>query len=134
MKKIVPCLVLMLTLPFAHAAGAEVKAKSSQDSANTLMLAAPTPPQISVDDIMRWDAEKVAFDTVSRRNFELIENKVEGKVAKLTFKSKDQTCVVTLDYVGALPGKSEPRSKLDLPKGWMLSAYQCSTAQARPGN
>lgn len=83
---------------------------------------------------MRWDAENEAFAIVARRNFELIENKVDGRVAKLTFKSKDQTCVVTLGYVGALPSKTAPRSKLDLPKGWMLSAYQCSTAQPRPAN
>ncbi len=91
-------------------------------------------PQIAPDQMMRWDAEKVAFDTLARRHFKLIENKLDGRVAKLTFKSDDQTCVVTLGYVGTLPGKSEPQSKLDLPKGWMLSAYQCSTTQARPAN
>lgn len=95
---------------------------------------AQVPPQVSVDQIMKWDAESVAFDTVARRHFKLVENKLDARVAKLIFKSADQTCEVTLNYVGALPNPSEAKPKLELPKGWMLSAYQCSVAQPHQTN
>lgn len=134
MKKIVPCMMLMLALPFAHASGVGLKAEGLQEPASTLIPTPPIPFHPSVDDIMRWDAERLAFDIIARRNFALIENKVEGRVAKLTFKSKDQTCVLTMGYVGALPNQNDPRPELELPKGWMLSAYQCNMAQARPAN
>lgn len=107
-----------------------------------LLLFAATPnaafaqsmPQTSVEQIMRWDAENLAFDALARRHFKLIENNIDGRVAKLTFKSADQTCIVTLGYVGELPSKDKQPSRPELPKGWMLSGYQCSMNQGRPAN
>lgn len=72
---------------------------------------------------MRWDAENKAFDILARLHFKLIENRLDGRVANLTFESADEICVVKLGYVGALPGKGDVRPQIELPKGWMVSDY-----------